>query len=113
MTRRWSIHSFQNTLDLVVINAWILYKEINGIKISRRQFLQNLSEDLALPMAKSSTLTHTTEDIAACSEQPPTRNCQVKDKCKKNRFVGRCYKCEKSLCGKCTARTQRVCYSCN
>ena len=91
MTRRWPIHSFQNTLDLAAINAWILYKEINGIKISRRRFLLNLSEDLALPMAKSSTLTCTTEDIAACSEQPPTRNCQVKDKCKKNRSVGRCY----------------------
>ena len=67
MTRRWPIHSFQNTLDLAAINAWILYKEINGIKISRRRFLQNLSEDLALPRAKSSTLTRTTEDIAACS----------------------------------------------
>ena len=113
MTRRWPIHSFQNTLDLAAINAWILYKEINGIKISRWRFLQNLSEDLALPMVKSSALTRTTEDIAACSEQPPTRNCQVKDKCKKNRSVGRYYKCEKSLCGKCTARTQRVCNSCN
>ena len=113
MTRRWPIHSFQNTLDLAAVNAWILYKEINGIKISRRRFLQNLSEDLALPMAKSSTLTRTTEDIATCSEQPPTRNCQVKDKCKKKRSVDRCYKCEKSLCGKCTARTQRVCNSCN
>ena len=141
MTRRWPIHFCQDALDLAAINAWILYKEINGTKISRRRFLQNLSEDLALPMAKSSTLTITTEDIAACSEQqetvkklaqqsnkklsrsnkklaqsnkkPPTRNCQVKDKCKKNRSVGRCYKCEKSLYGKCTARTQRVCNSCN
>ena len=113
MTRRWPIHSFQSTLDLAATNAWILYKEINGIKISRRRFLQNLSEDHTLPMAKSSTLTRTTEDIAAFSEQPPTRNCQVKDNCKKNRSVGRCYKCEKSLCGKCTARTQCVCYSCN
>ena len=113
MTRRWPIHSFQNMLDLAAINAWILYKEINGIKISRRRFLQNLSEDLALRMTKSSTLTRTTEDIATCSEQPPTRNCQVKDKCKKNRSVGRCYKREKSLCWKCTARTQRVCNSCN
>ena len=110
MTRRWPIHSFQSTLDLAATNAWILYKEINGIKISRRRFLQNLSEDHTLPMAKSSTLTRTTEDIAAFSEQPPTRNCQVKDNCKKNRSVGRCYKCEKSLCGKCT---QCVCYSCN
>ena len=24
MTRRWPIHSFQNTLDLAAINAWIL-----------------------------------------------------------------------------------------
>ena len=47
-TRRWHVYSFQNTLDLTAINAWILYKEINSIKILRRQFLQNLAEKLGM-----------------------------------------------------------------
>ena len=97
MTRRWPIHSFQNTLDLAAINAWILYKEIDGIKISSRRFLQNLSDDLALLMAKSSTLTRTTEDIAACSEQPPKRNCQRQ--MQKEPFESRT-KCHRTKCHK-------------
>ena len=55
MTRRWPVHSFQNMLDLAAINAWVLYKEINSIKISRRQFLQNLAEELGMSFVKSST----------------------------------------------------------
>ena len=116
MTRRWPVHSFQNTLDLAAINAWVLYKEINSIKISRRQFLQNLAEELGMPFMKSSTIPHTTKEADAVPDQhfqhPATRNCQVKDNCKKNRSVGRCHKCKKYLCGKCTASIQRVCTSC-
>ena len=26
-TRRWPVQSFQNTLDLAAINAWVIYKE--------------------------------------------------------------------------------------
>jgi len=29
-TRRWPAHSFQNTLDLAVISARVLYKEITN-----------------------------------------------------------------------------------
>jgi len=32
-TRRWPIHSFQNTLGLADINAWVLYKEITNKNI--------------------------------------------------------------------------------
>ena len=38
-TRRWPIHSFQNTLDLAAINAWIAYKEVTKNNIPRRVFL--------------------------------------------------------------------------
>ena len=107
MTRRWPVHSFQNTLDLAAINAWVLYKEINSIKISRRQFLQNLAEELEMPFVKSSIIPYTTKEADAGPDQhfqhPATENCQVKDKCKNNCFVGRCHKCKKSFCGKCTA----------
>ena len=48
-TRRWPIHSFQNTLDLAAINAWIAYKEVTKNNIPRRVFLQQLAEDLVGP----------------------------------------------------------------
>ena len=117
MTRRWPVHSFQNTLNLAAINAWVLYKKINSVKIPRRQFLQNLAEELGMPFVKSFTMPHTTEEADAGADQhfqqPTTRNCQVKYNCKKNRSFCRCYKCKKSLYGKCTANTQLVCTSCN
>ena len=116
MTSRWPVNYFQNTLDLSAINAWVLDKEINNIKVPRRQFLQNLAEEFEMPFVKSFTMLHTTEEADADAyqhfQQPATRNCQVKDNCKKNRYVGRCHKCKTSLCGKCTASKQRVCTSC-
>ena len=65
MTTRWPVHSFQNTLDLAAIKAWVLYKEINSIKIPRRQFLQNLAEELGMPFVKNSTMPYTTEEADA------------------------------------------------
>ena len=54
-----------------------------------------------MPFVKSSTIPHTTKEADAGPDQhfqhPATRNCQVKDNCKKNRSVGRCHKCKKSL----------------
>ena len=42
-----------------------------------------------------------------------TKCCQVKGGCKKNRTVGTCHECSKSLCGKCTAKTVRLCVKCS
>ena len=44
-TQRWPIHSFQNTLDLAAINAWVLYKKVTNKKISRRTFIRKLAEE--------------------------------------------------------------------
>ncbi|KAF2887332.1 hypothetical protein ILUMI_18841 [Ignelater luminosus] len=46
-SRRWPVHIFYNILDLAAINAYILYKEITGKKIKRRNFLLQLAEQLA------------------------------------------------------------------
>ena len=51
-TQRRPIHSFQNTLDLAAINAWVLYKEVTNKKISCRTFIRKLAEELAEPQAK-------------------------------------------------------------
>ena len=44
---RWPIQVFFNILDLVAINAWILYKEYTRSKISRKEFIFCLAEELA------------------------------------------------------------------
>ena len=47
--KRWPIHSFQNSLDLAIINAWIVYKAVTKNNISRRVFRQQLAQDLSGP----------------------------------------------------------------
>ncbi|XP_068215848.1 uncharacterized protein [Palaemon carinicauda] len=37
-SRRWPVHVFYNILDLASINAWILYSEATGEKLSRHDF---------------------------------------------------------------------------
>ena len=44
---RWPLQVFFNILDLTVINAWILYKECTRSKISRKEFIFCLAEELA------------------------------------------------------------------
>ena len=44
--RRWPLACFFNMLDLAGINAFILYKKVTGQRLSRRQFLKMLVENL-------------------------------------------------------------------
>ncbi|KAJ8895037.1 hypothetical protein PR048_000361 [Dryococelus australis] len=57
--RRWPVHVFFNLLDLAVINAWLLYKEVTGRKIKRRKLIVELCEELrAVHMANRNTKPH-------------------------------------------------------
>ena len=40
------MHVFYNVLDLALINSWILYKKMIKFNISRRAFIQQMSEEL-------------------------------------------------------------------
>jgi hypothetical protein len=45
-TRRWPLQIFYNMLNLTSINAWILFKKVNNTKISRRDFLTKLVDEI-------------------------------------------------------------------
>lgn len=45
-TRRWPVACFFNIIDCACINAYIVYKEVTGINISRMQFLIDLTKEL-------------------------------------------------------------------
>ena len=93
-TRRWAIHSFQNTLDLAAINAWVLYKEVTNEKISRRTFIRKLAEELAEPQVKKRNggPGQAVPSQTRSSEHEAQRKkfCQGKIMCKRNRLVGVC-----------------------
>ena len=50
---RWPFQEFFNILDLAGINAWVLYKETTGVKISRQEFLFQLAVELAATYQES------------------------------------------------------------
>ncbi|XP_073529686.1 uncharacterized protein [Phyllobates terribilis] len=106
-TRRWPVHAFENALDFAGINAWIIFKEITHQKMSRKAFLQTLVRELSGPYVTDREKGSTSQ-VSTCSEvMVQTKFCQIKEKCKKNRSVGNCKTCGKSLCGQCTAINQR------
>ena len=110
-TRRWPVHSFQNTLDLAAINAWILYKELTKENIARREFIHKLAEELAESSVQNRN--HIPAQGSLTEDQTrPKKFCQVKVSCKRNRSVGVCAQCNKSVCGTCTDNIQRVCKKC-
>jgi hypothetical protein len=55
-TRRWPVQVFFNMLNLTSINAWVLYKETNKIKISRRNLIIGLIEEISDLVKPSSKL---------------------------------------------------------
>ncbi|XP_073421894.1 uncharacterized protein [Dendrobates tinctorius] len=106
------VHAFENALDFAGINAWIIFKEITHQKMSRKAFLQTLVRELSGPYVTDREKGSTSQ-VSTCSEvMVQTKFCQIKEKCKKNRSVGNCKTCGKSLCGQCTAINQRQCLKC-
>ena len=104
-TRRWPVHNFQNTLDLAATNAWILYKEVTNKKTSSRTFIRKLAEELAEPQVKKRNggpgQAVPSQTRRSEHEAQLKKCCQVKIMCKRNRSVGVCIQCKKSICGTC------------
>ena len=115
-TRRWLVHSFQNTLDLAAMNAWIVYKAVTKNNIPRRVFLQQLAQDLSGPHIDERSNTKNRrlqEETFDEGHNKMTKYFQVKGECKTSHAVGTCHECSKLLCGKCTAKTVRLCVKCS
>ena len=92
--------------------AGLVYKAVMKSNIPRRVFLQQLAQDLSGPHIDERTNTkkiHLQEETFDEGHSKMTKYCQVKGECKRNSTVGTCHECSKSLCGKCTAKTVRLC----
>lgn len=104
---RWPLQVFYNILDLAAINAWILYKECTGSKISRKEFIFSLADELA--GENKENIRHSSD---VSNQSPSTsgvrKSCQV-GYCNKNKSSNCCMYCKKIVCGKCTKEIQYVC----
>jgi hypothetical protein len=64
--RRWPLQVFFNMLNLTSINSWVLYKEVHGKKLSRRNFIVGLIQEirsLKNPTTIASPLSQTSPSI--------------------------------------------------
>ncbi|CAK9828056.1 hypothetical protein ANTRET_LOCUS5646 [Anthophora retusa] len=104
---RWPLQVFYNILDLAAINAWILYKECTGSKISRKEFIFCLAEELAggneEKICQSSDVS-----VLSPSTSGVRKSCHM-GYCIKNRSNNCCMYCKKIVCGK---RTNEILYIC-
>ncbi len=86
--------------DLAGLNACILFKKATGTNLQRRTFLMRLSPELRGDLQEDNPMPlHPIQQLTAPLERRV--NCAVKSRCKKNRTVTRCTKCERQICGKC------------
>lgn len=116
-TRRWPLQIFYNILNLALINSWILYKKINRTRISRRDYIIKLIEEIEEKFVvksgvggakrKESTsegtpkrVRHLTNEVDELMVNEKKR-CQVKFMCLDNKSIRVCERCNKSACGKC------------
>ncbi len=45
-TRRWPVAVFYNIIDMSIINSCVLFRKVNRLKISRRDFIIQLIEEI-------------------------------------------------------------------
>lgn len=109
-SRRWPVQVWYNILDVAAINSWILYKSITGKQLSRRQFILQLAKELRHSNVDDVDVQQTVNPTAGRKR----RQCQVA-KCKGNKTLDTCSRCNRAVCGKCTATVQKhpTCIDCS
>lgn len=116
-SRRWPLQMFYNVLDLAGINAYVVYKEVTGKKISRRQFLLKLVEELQMKNTDEETedLLDDTNDAECPSPKTKRQWCKIKCTRQKRKLTNKtCATCKRFVCSSCTAtiRTEVICKKC-
>ena len=80
---KWPVHTFYNILDLAAINAWIIYKKINGINISRKKFIQGLAEELRSEYLQKKILPESDQEgVSSVNQSRSRKQCQILKECK-------------------------------
>ena len=101
-SRRWPIHICYNILDMALINSWIVYCQVTNSSISRRVFIQKVSEELT-----GFTEQHSSSPSSAPIQAKVRRTCAT-PRCK-NRTNDAYGTCSKAICEKCATKTCAAC----
>lgn len=110
-SRRWPLQVFFNILDLAGINAWILYKETTGEKITRQDFLFMLAKELVQDY-KNTNMEKSFLKLPPDNTSNIRKKCQIRH-CNGNKATRICSSCKKAVCGKCTIHISIICQNCS
>ena len=99
--------------------AFVLFKKQTGDKVSRRDFLFKLAIELyedciveRLTGNASIARPHSLSTALKKSEAEKRKQCQIGANCSQNKTSKLCFKCNKTVCGKCTAKEFSECVTC-
>ena len=104
-SRRWPVAVWGNILDIAAINSYVLYKNVTNERITRRQFILMLVENLqslSEPCPSNSNRQFRGNDEGVRKR----RKCQ--GVCCDNKRFSTCILCQKPTCGKCSQDNFRV-----
>lgn len=126
-TRRWTFAVWCNILDKACINSWIVYKQVSGETISRRNFIFTLTEEILEAVntmhapSRSIRPSLSQQDLScSCKSSLPTIVMKKRAHCQTQSCANlgniRCSKCSAVKCGKCLNSVEKytiaVCFSC-
>ncbi|GBL74174.1 hypothetical protein AVEN_231057-1 [Araneus ventricosus] len=115
-SRRLPAQVFFNILDLATINAWVIFKEVVGTKIKRRDYILNLVDELRNNYVPSKT--STLSDFSPGIDDGPTASRRKSKQCQinscRNKIMNICCDFKKPACGSCTSKMIKlsVCRNC-
>ena len=103
-------------LDLAGINSAILYKEVTGEQISRKDYMLSLVTEMQQVFKQTAATKAENENEIDFQEVPASskrKQCQVR-LCKNNKAVETCFRYKKQTCGKCTGKVLKklLCKKC-
>ena len=129
-TRRWPVQVFFTLVNLVVHNAWTLYKLVNesadASQMSKRSFILKLTDeilelceedasiesyDFDIDAPESSTDINSTSTKKRKSTGRHAKSCQIRQ-CNNNKAIDTCFKCKKACCGQCVFKKLIFCKNC-
>ena len=114
-SRRWTMAVWENILDIAALNAWICYKEATQVKISRKDFILNLINELRYRYVQRSA-TFSNISRWKIPDAPKRAEC-ISRNCR-NRSRTFCLLCRQEFCGSCCSDTHAkirfsLCRSCD
>lgn len=110
VSRRWTVHVFYNLLNMIILNSWILYQKVNGIQMSRTNFMRKLSSELCEIDDNDDNGDERRNENGQVLKLDKRIKCGIKTNCIGNKNTNLCLKCKKPVCGSCS---YCICLNCN